>query len=743
MTRVVNTRFFDDFHYYDMMVKNNRKGEYKLIYKNGNTLHLQGRDMSYIMFTHESGDLLHFYFGKKLEDRDYSLMKEQWSENWGFSSNKFPLDVYPQEYPAYGYSDLRNPAYQVLNQHGNAVSRLCVQEFEIQENTVACVKGMPSLFQGECRADTLKIRLYDEHTSLEVHLYYTVFEEHNIIARSAVIKNKAQQDIQLMSAYSASIDFPLNDYDMVHFAGAWGREREMQRTSLTMGMKAEVENARGGSGHQLNPFVMIASPDANETAGEVYGFSLVYSGNHSTVAKADQFGGLRVQQGINPHQFQWELKPGESFDTPQSVICYSSEGFGAVSREYHDVYRDHLMRSKWVHKSRPVLLNNWEGTYFDFTEEKLVSMAEKAREAGIELFVLDDGWFGKRNNDACSLGDWIVNKEKLPSGIDGLADKINGLGLKFGLWFEPEMVSPDSDLYRAHPDWAVHVEERTPVESRHQLVLDLSRDEVCEYIIKAVSAILSSANIGYVKWDMNRQITDMPCLGYNHRYTLGYYKIMSAITAAFPDVLFEGCSAGGARFDPGVLAYMPQIWASDNSDAVARLKIQYATSMCYPVSSISSHVTVSPNHQCGRVTTLKTRGDVAYAGTFGYELDITKVSEEEFEEIKQQIVFEKQIQQLVREGDLYRLLSPYETNYCSWEIVSKDKKKVFLFACKILAVAQTKNQTIKLQGLDPAKQYRNVAAGTVYGGDLLMHRGIRINYKMCDFATEAIQFEMV
>lgn len=715
-----------------------------MIIRNGRTIHLQGRDISYIMFENESGDLLHFYFGKKLADRDYSEPECEWREQWGFATNTFPLDVYPQEYPAYGYSDLRNPAYQVLNQYGNTVSRLTVKGCELMNDFMPDIEGMPSLYKGNgVNADTVKVILYDETVRLEVWLYYTVFEEYNVVARSARIINRADEPVRLMSAYSASIDFPQAEYDIIHFPGAWGRERDMQRTRLTMGMKAELENARGGSGSQMNPFVMLASPDADEFHGDVYGFSLIYSGNHSTVAKTDQFGMLRVQQGINPYQFEWQLKPQEGFDTPQTVICYSSEGFGALSREYHDVYRNNLMRSSWTHKARPILINNWEGTYFDFTEEKLLAMAERAHEAGIELFVLDDGWFGARNNDRAGLGDWFVNKSKLPSGIDGLATKINAIGMKFGLWFEPEMVNPDSELYRKHPDWAVRVSGRTPVESRHQLVLDLSRDEVCEYIINAVSRILSTANIEYVKWDMNRQITDMPCLGYNHRYTLGYYRIMSAITSAFPDVLFEGCSSGGARYDAGVLAYMPQIWASDNSDAAARLKIQYSTSMCYPVYSISSHVTASPNHQCGRITSLKTRADVAYAGTFGYELDITKLSSEEFAEIKEQVAMEKELQGLVRDGDLYRLLSPYETNYCAWEIVSKDKSEAMLFACKVLAVAQTKNAFIKLKGLNPDKQYRNLNTGVVYGGDMLMYKGIRINYRWCDFATELIRFREI
>lgn len=714
-----------------------------MIIKNGNTIHLQGRSISYIMTESDDKDLLHFYFGKKLADCDYSQMTDEIEQIWGFATNKFPLDVYPQEYPVYGYTDLRNGAYEIINKNGNAISKLNVKQYRIHSETTASIIGMPCLFKGDKNADTLEVILEDCHTALEVRLYYTVFDEYDIIARNAVIVNKSDTVIKLTKAYSASIDLPMGDYDMIHFAGSWGREREMVRTPLKIGIKAEAENARGGSGHQLNPFVMIAAPDADEVHGEVYGFSLIYSGNHSSVAKIDQFGGLRIQQGINPHQFEWNLNCGEEFYTPQSVICYSADGFGQMSREYHDVYRNNLMQSKWVNKSRPILINNWEGTYFDFTEEKLLSMAEKAKSADIDLFVLDDGWFGKRNNDRCSLGDWIVNKEKLPSGIDGLAKKMNDIGLKFGLWFEPEMISPDSDLYRAHPDWAVSVPERTPVEIRHQLLLDLSRSEVCDYVIKAVSDILSNANIGYVKWDMNRQITDMPYPGFNHAYTLGYYKVMSAVTSAFPDVLFEGCSAGGGRFDAGVLAYMPQIWASDNSDAISRLKIQYSTSMCYPVSCISTHVTASPNHQVGRVTSLKTRGDVAYAGTFGYELDITKATDDEFEEIKQQTAFSRHIQQLVLNGDFYRLLSPYDTNYCSWEIVSKDKKHVFLFASKILAVAQTKNAALKLQGLDADKKYKHIQTGKIYGGDMLMYKGIRINYKMQDFATEVLEFEQI
>ncbi len=714
-----------------------------MITQKGKTIHLIGREISYVMFEDEERNLLNFHFGKKIADLDYSMMEEEWTEGMGFVSNKKCMDVYPQEYPSYGHTDLRNPAYQVLNSFGNMVSELKVREYIIHEDSVVELQGMPALLKGESHGDTLEVILEDAVIGLEAHLYYTVFEEYNVIARNVVLVNASKEEMCLRSAYSASIDLPMGNYEVIHFPGAWGREREQERTRLTPGMKAELEGARGGSSAQMNPFVMIASPDADEVHGQVYGFAFVYSGNHSTVAQVSQFGTLRVQQGINPHQFEWKLTPGASFETPQSIICYSDAGFGKLSREYHDLIRQNLMRSSWADRDRPILINNWEGTYFNFTEEKLLAMAEKAAEVGIELFVLDDGWFGKRDDDRSGLGDWFVNHKKLPSGIDGLAAKMNEKGLKFGLWFEPEMVNPDSGLYRAHPDWAVHVEEREPALSRHQMVLDLSREEVCEYVIKVVSDILENANVEYVKWDMNRQITDMPCNGYNHKYTLGYYRIMSAITERFPHILFEGCSSGGARYDLGVLAYMPQIWASDNSDAIARLKIQYSTSMCYPISTISSHVTASPNHQNGRLTSLKTRADVAYMGAFGYELDITRMTEEELEIVKEQIKLDKQLQELCRTGDFYRLLSPYDSNYCSWQVVSKDKKRAFLFTCRILSKAQSKEAAVKLQGLEEGAVYRNIFTGKEYAGSMLMYKGIRPHYKREDFATDIAVFEMV
>ncbi len=711
-----------------------------MITKNGKTIHLTGRGMSYIMVENDDGDLLHFHFGRRLPDCDYADMADEWTEGLGPISNMASLDVYPQEYPAYGYTDLRRPAYGVTRESGGFVSRLRVREYKIREGTAA-VDGMPCLFGGGKKAQTLEAVLCDDDIGLNVSLFYTVFDEYDIVARCAVITNRSEEDMTLNSAFSSSLDLPIGNYEMLHLSGTWGRERDIVRTPLKSGIKAEASNARGGSGHQINPFAAIAEAGAEEESGEVYGFSLIYSGNHCTAAEVDQFGFLRVMQGINPFGFQKKLSPGEAFCTPQSVLCYSDEGFGKMSREYHDVYRNNLMRGKWANEPRPVLINNWEGTYYDFTEDKLLKIAKSARGLGIDLFVLDDGWFGKRNSDNRSLGDWTVNYEKLPSGIDGLAEKINGLGMKFGLWIEPEMVNPDSELFRSHPDWIVRTADREPAQIRNQYILDLSRGEVCEYVINAVSAVLKGANIEYIKWDMNRQMTDMPYLGYNHEYTLGFYRVVSAVTEKFPNVLFEGCSAGGGRFDPGVLAYMPQIWASDNSDAVSRLKIQYGTSMCYPVSAISTHVTASPNHQCGRNTSLKTRGDTAYAGTFGYELDVTNLTDEERAEVKEQIAAYRRLQPLVREGDLYRLQSPFEGNYCSWEIVSRDRKSAFLFACKILALAQSKDARLRMRGLDENKTYVERTSKKRFSGALLMNRGIKIPYAMSDFATVTMEFE--
>lgn len=714
-----------------------------MIIKNKNVFHLQGRNISYIMAVNECGDLLHYYYGKKLRDKNYEWVKQKWSIWNGYGPDKWTLDICPQEYPSYGYTDLRTPAYSVMNKNGNSVSRLTYKSHKIIENYAQELCGMPSLFMGNRHADTLEITLEDKNAGFEAVLSYTVFDEYDIIARSAKIVNTSDTDIVIDAAYSASFDLPKEDYKLIHFSGGWGKEREMYQSPIRQGVKMDISNARGGSGHNINPFVMLASRGADEENGEVYSMTLVYSGNHSTMLECDQFGNVRLMQGINPFGFAWQLKSGEAFCTPQSIMCFSDNGIGGISRELHDVMRQNLCRSKWVNKERPILINNWEATYFDFDEEKLLSLAGEAKKRGVELFVLDDGWFGERNDEETSMGDWRVNPKKIPSGIDGLVKKMNDMGLKFGLWFEPESVNPNSDIYRAHPDWIVHTPGIEPTQSRFEYLLDLTRDEVCEYAINSVCDILSSANIEYVKWDMNRPMTDIPRKGFNHEFTLGFYKVMDAITSRFPNVLFEGCSGGGGRFDAGVLAYMPQIWTSDNSDAVKRLEIQYSTSIGYPVSAISAHVTAVPNHQNGRVTSLKTRADVAYCGVFGYELDITKLSGDELRDIEKQIELDKKLRPLMVNGDFYRLQSPYNSNYCAWEMAAKDKTEAFVMCAKILSETNFEDKHVKLRGLDPNADYADEFTGKVYGGDELMYSGIVPEFARQDFITQTLYLKKI
>ncbi len=719
-----------------------------MILLNGKTIHLQGKTLSYVMIRNHEEDLLNYHFGKKIPSMDYSADPDVNKESFPFyrAPAEHPnLSSFPQEYPAYGRAEQRHPAFQLVNALGNSITALKYKSCRVLEGVAVEIPEMPSVFSAD-KADTLEITLADDAIGLEVLLHYVVFDEYDIVARSAVIVNAAQKPIVLRSAYSCCVDFPVNDYDLIHLCGDWGMERGLQRTRLHKGMNTEIADNTGRGSRWNNPFVMIARPETDEEHGEVFGFNLVYSGNHSTVVQCDHNSHLRVMQGVSPTSFRWELQPGEAFHTPQSVICYSAQGMGELSREYHRFYKNHLMRSKWVNRHRPILVNSWEGSYFTFTEKSLLELAKTSRDAGIELFVLDDGWFGKRDDAKSSLGDWTVHPAKFPNGLAAFAHKLNDMGMLFGLWFEPEMVSPDSELYRAHPDWIVRVPQIEPIQYRFQYVLDLSRDDVCEYVIDAVSKILSTVNISYVKWDMNRIVCDAPEEGYHHRYTLGYYKIMKALTEAFPDILFEGCCSGGGRFDPGVLAYMPQIWTSDNTDAVSRLKIQYATSMCYPLSSMGAHVSAVPNHQTGRITSLKTRADVAYAGMFGFELDLTKMTEEEKAEVAKQAEYAKHIQGLIRNGDLYRLRSPFETNECIWEVVSQEKDHVFMMACRVLTVIMRNryfDPKVRFRGLDPDAIYEDVATGTRYSGALLMNRGITLSYAFKDFATVTMELRKI
>ena len=563
---------------------------------------------------------------------------------------------------------------------------------------------------------------------MTVVLFYTVFEKYDVITRSVKVINNGECPFEINKIASASIDFSDSSLEMLHLPGQWARERHIERVKLPHGITT-FDSKGGASGHKDNPFVAFCSPLATETSGDVYAMNPVYSGNFETTAELDPFNTLRASVGINSFGFSYKLDPGDEFFAPEAVLTYSSNGFGGMSRNLHDFYRDRMCRGKYKYAKRPVLINNWEATYFDFDEEKLLKIAKKAKDTGVDLFVLDDGWFGKRNDDSSSLGDWYCNKKKLPSGLDGFGKKLNAMGLKFGVWFEPEMISPDSDLYRAHPDWCIRTNGRKPHLGRNQLVLDLTRKEVCDHIVNVISKNLTSAPISYVKWDMNRYLTDVPSGDFAHRYMLGLYSVLERITEKFPDVLFEGCAGGGGRFDPAMLCYFPQIWCSDNTDAEERLYIQYGTSLAYPVCTMGAHVSASPNHQLGRSTPFEMRGNVAMLGQFGYELDLLTLSDSELDFAKEQIRFYKAHQDTIQYGDLYRILSPYDGNICAWQFISKDKKEVIVFAFNITGKATNLPKLIKLQGLDGDMQYKDAALKKTYSGEYLMRYGIPVK---CD-----------
>lgn len=715
--------------------------------------HLQSRNTSYIIqLVH--GYPAHAYFGAKLRHGSNLDQLLTFQERASFSPNPIPedksisLDSLPQEYPQYGTSDFRSPAYQVRLANGTRATELTYRSHRIVPGKLA-LEGLPAVYvEQDHEAETLELELEDRVSGLVVVLSYTVFAEFDAIARSARLTNGSSEPLQLERALSASVDFPDAAYDALYLSGAWARERHVQRRRLAPGVTG-ISSRRGSSSHQQNPFLALLRPDATEQQGEVYGFSLVYSGSFTAEAEVEQFGTTRVQIGINPFDFTWKLEPGESFQTPEAVLVYSAEGLGGMSRTYHRLYRTRLCRGQFRDQERPILVNNWEATYFDFNADKIEAIAQAGSELGIELFVLDDGWFGRRDRDNSSLGDWFEDRRKLPDGLKDLARRVKDTGLQFGLWFEPEMVSPDSDLYRAHPDWCLHVPGRRRTEARDQLVLDMSRSDVRQYLYERLSAIFSTVPITYVKWDMNRNMTEIGSAvspaerqgEVAHRYMLGLYELLERLTSEFPQILFESCSGGGGRFDPGMLYYMPQTWTSDDTDAAERLKIQYGTSIVYPVSTMGAHVSAVPNHQVERTTPLTFRGDVAMSGNFGYELDLTRFTEEEKETAKRQIALYKEIRGLVQQGDLYRLQSPFEGNETAWMFVSPDQSEALLFYFRVLAEPNGPLRSVKLQGLDPAKDYEVVGSGEVYGGDRLMNAGLSMASVRGDFSSKMVHLK--
>ncbi|MCP8617878.1 alpha-galactosidase [Salirhabdus salicampi] len=705
-------------------------------HKQDNIFHIQSKGMSYIIKVLD-GFPVHLYWGKRLEDQsNFSyLIDPMRSET---------IDRLPQEYPQYGSGDFRHPAYQVQLKDGSRITELIYKGYRIFQGKPS-LEGLPSTYvEDKQEAQTIQLELLDEYSGLFVVLYYTVYEDENVVTRSARLINNGNGDVQILRALSASLDFHDPDYEMIYLSGASRRERHIQRKAIAPG-SVSIESRRGNaSSHHLNPFFAMVRPHTTEDYGDAFGFSLIYSGSFRAEIEVDPFFTTRASIGINPFDFSWLLHKGESFQTPEVVMVYSSEGIGDMSRTYHRLYRNRLCRGVHKDNERPILVNNWEATYFDFDEDKILSIAKTGKELGLELLVLDDGWFGERNDDTSSLGDWFENKVKLPNGLKHLAKQVNEQGLQFGLWFEPEMISPNSELYRKHPDWCIHVPGRRRTEFRNQLVLDYSRQDVRDYIFTSLANIFKTVPISYVKWDMNRNLMEVGSADHpvtqqqeiGHRYILGLYDLLEKITNTFPHILFEGCAGGGGRFDPGMLHYMPQIWASDNTDAVERLKIQYGTSIVYPVSTMGSHVSAVPNHQVNRITPLKTRGDVAMSGNFGYELDLTLFTPEEKEIVKNQVELYKEIRLLVQSGEMYRLKSPFEGNETAWMFVSNDQKEAIVFYSKVLAEANLlPKDRLKLKGLKPSLIYQVDGINNDYLGDQLLYAGLPIPQLKGDFQS--------
>lgn len=703
---------------------------------------------TYAIAVTDGSYLCHLYYGKKIQDAHIRYLLKEDEPPYVPSKNRREentfLDIFPMEYPETGMGDYRESAFCVKSADGHRASACGYTGYEIRKGKPK-LPGMPATFAEDDVCSTLYLYCEDPVLGLRLCLMYSVFEDVDVITRTVRVENGREKPFYLEKVLSACLDIENRSFEWVSLCGAWARERHLQRLPVGYG-RQNVSSFKGESSHQEHPFVALVTPDTTEDQGEVYAMHFVYSGNFLAQIERNSFDSVRMTMGIHSEGFTWKLDKGEVFTAPEVVMTYSGEGFGQMTRAFHDLYRNHLIRSSWLHKNRPVLINNWEATYFDFNEKKLLEIAKEASGLGIELFVLDDGWFGKRDWDDSSLGDWIVYKEKIPSGIGKLAENINALGMKFGIWVEPEMISPDSELFRKHPDWAIQIPGREITQSRCQYVLDFSRDEVVDYIYEQIASVLRSGNISYVKWDMNRQLATIGSSALPpdrqgeifHRYVLGVYQMQERLITEFPDLLLENCSGGGARFDPGMLYYSPQIWCSDDTDAVERLEIQKGTAMLYPLSCIGSHVSVCPNHTVGRVTPFETRGHVAMAGTFGYELDVTKLTEEEKEKVREQIICYHKHQELIREGDYYRLLSwKQDRRADAWMIVDKKQEKALVWCITVLNVPNDKGFFLHLKGLDEKKIYR--LDGQEYGGDVLMNCGIRIKPVQGDFVSRLFE----
>lgn len=690
----------------------------------------------------------HLYYGARIEDTDIRYLLRADEAPFTPSVNKREtgafLDCAPMEYPETGMGDYRESAFCVRSMAGHRASELAYEGYAIEKGKPE-LPELPATWGNQDDCMTLKVFLRDSLLGVKVTLLYSIFRGLDALTRSVLVENEGGEPFYLEKVLSACVDMDDRDFEMLGLFGSWARERHIQRMPLGYG-RQNIASVKGESSHQEHPFLALVTPGTSQESGEVYAMNFVYSGNFIAQAEKSQFNSVRMMMGIHPEGFTWKLEPGERFTAPEAVLVYSGQGLGRMTRTFHDLYREHLIRSPYLHEKRPILINNWEATYFDFDEKKLLEIAEDAAALGIEMLVMDDGWFGKRSLDDSSLGDWYVNEEKIKGGLHALVENVKKLGMKFGIWIEPEMISPESELYRRHPDWAIRIPGRDITQSRAQYVLDFSRDEVVDGVYEMIAEVLRSADISYVKWDMNRQLTTLGSCALppdrqgelSHRYMLGVYRMQERLITDFPHLLLENCSGGGARFDAGMLYYSPQIWCSDDTDAIERLAIQEGTALIYPVSAMGAHVSVCPNHTVGRTTPFETRGDVALIGTFGYELDITKLSEEEKVLVKSQVEKYHKYNDLIREGDYYRLASASENRYYdSWMIVEKDKSRALLFCVQVLAEANAKSRFLRLKGLDPDKRY--LAEGKMYAGRTLMHAGLRIPAAFGDFKSRLIE----
>ena len=701
---------------------------------------------TYQMQADAQGYLLHLYYGARTAgEMDYLL---NYGDR-GFSGNPnsagsdrtYSLDALPQEYPSLGTGDFRNYALNIENADGSQCCNPVYITHEIAAGKYT-LKGLPFVRAEENEAETLKIILEDPVTKVELHLLYGVLEKEDIITRSVIIKNAGKAPVTVKKAQSACLDFLHGDYDLIKFYGRHAMERNMERMPVSH-ESTRIGSRRGTSSHQYNPGVILAGKNTNEDSGSCYGMLFVYSGNFLVEAEKDQYDQTRIQMGLTDELFAYPLEAGAEFTAPEVILSYTNKGLSRLSQQYHHCIMNHICQGKYVHANRPVLINSWEAAYFDFTGDTIVELAKEAKALGIDMVVMDDGWFGKRNDDNSSLGDWYVNEEKLGGTLTKLIERVNAEGVKFGIWIEPEMVSEDSDLYREHPDWAITIPGRKPVRSRNQLVLDFSRKEVRDEIFKRICAVLDQGNVEYIKWDMNRSLADIYASNVTYDYVLGVYDFLEKLTNRYPDILIEGCSGGGGRFDAGMLYYTPQIWCSDNTDAINRTRIQYGTSFFYPVAAMGSHVSAVPNHQTGRVTSMHTRGVAAMSGTFGYELNPALLNAKEKAEIRAQLAQYREYQELIREGDYYRLSNPFQDNFAAWMVVSDDRSKALVSVIRLTAEANLPAAYVTLKGIEEDAFYREKTTGKVYPGAALMEAGILLPAAVSEYEAYQIALERV